>query len=68
VEDESGNRYDFPDRVFQKGHAVTLHSGQGSNTQGDLYWGASGAAVWNKHGDTVKVLNPQGHIVESYAY
>jgi len=68
VEDETGHRFDFPDRVFKKGEEVTLHSGKGSNTQIDLYWGASGAAIWNNGGDTVKVLDLEGHIVESYTY
>jgi micrococcal nuclease len=68
VEDETGNRYEFPDRVFNKGDVVKLHSGEGHDTQTDLYWGASGAAIWNNDGDTVKVLDPQDQIVESYTY
>lgn len=31
-------------------------------------WGATGAAIWNNSGDTVKVLDPEGRIVESYTY
>jgi micrococcal nuclease len=68
VEDETGHRFDFSDRVFKKGDKITLHSGKGANTPTDLYWGASGAAIWNNGGDTVKVLDPEGHIVESHAY
>ena len=68
VEDESGRRFDFPDRVFQTGQTITLHSGRGTDTAIDLYWGVSGSAIWNNDGDTVKVLDPQGHIVESYNY
>ena len=68
VEDESGHRFDFPDRILKKGQDLTLHSGKGTNTGTDLYWGASDAAIWNNDGDTVKVLDPRGHIVEDYAY
>jgi endonuclease YncB( thermonuclease family) len=68
VEDESGKHFAFPDRVYQKGQTITLHSGHGTNTVADLYWGVSGSAIWNNGGDTVKVLDPEGHIVEDYSY
>ncbi len=32
VEDESGKRFDFPDRVFQTGQTITLHSGRKAPT------------------------------------
>ncbi|MCX8031934.1 MAG: thermonuclease family protein [Thermoleophilia bacterium] len=68
VEDESGKHYQFPDFMFQKGDIFKLHSGSGTDTHTDLYWGASGSAIWNNGGDTVKVLDPEGRIVESYTY
>jgi micrococcal nuclease len=68
VEDETGHRYSFPDRIFKKGDVFKLHSGQGQDTQTDLYWGASGAAIWNNDGDMVKVLDPEDKIVENYEY
>lgn len=68
VQDESGKTYYFPDRIYQKGQTFRLHSGRGTDTQTDLYWGMTGTAVWNNDGDTVKVLDPQGKIVESYSY
>jgi micrococcal nuclease len=68
VEDQTGHRYRFPDQVFNKGDVVKLHSGAGVDSQTDLYWGASGAAIWNNSGDTVKVLDPQDQIVETYDY
>ncbi len=67
VEDETGHHYGFPDRVFQAGQTFKLHTGTGSDTQTDLYWGQD-SAVWNNDGDTVKVLDPQGHIVLSRSY
>ncbi len=68
VEDESGHRYEFPDRVFQKGQVFKLRTGEGTDTQTDVYWNMSGSAVWNNNGDTVKVLNPQGQILLSRSY
>lgn len=68
VEDESGHRYYFPERAFQAGQVFKLRTGQGSDTQTDLYWGASGSAIWNNNGDTVKVLDSQGHVVLSRTY
>jgi endonuclease YncB( thermonuclease family) len=68
VEDQTGHRYRFPDRAYAKGDIFKLHSGAGSDTQADLYWGAAGAAIWNNDGDMVKVLDPRDQIVESFAY
>lgn len=68
IEDETGHRYDFPDRVFQRGQVFTLHTGVGTDAQTDLYWGATGSAIWNNSGDTVRVLDPVGQIVTSYSY
>jgi hypothetical protein len=68
VEDQSGHRYDFPDRVFQRGQVFKLRTGVGTDTQTDLYWGMTGSAICNNDGDTVKVLDPQGQIVTSWSY
>lgn len=68
VKDESGKHFAFPSRTYQKGQTITLHSGHGADTVTDVYWGFSTSAVWNNGGDTVKVLDPEGHIVESSAY
>ncbi|OFW60658.1 MAG: hypothetical protein A2133_05815 [Actinobacteria bacterium RBG_16_64_13] len=68
VEDQTGHRYRFPDRVFKRGDVFKLHSGEGTDTRTDLHWGAFGAAIWNNDGDTVKLLDPQDQIVESYDY
>jgi micrococcal nuclease len=68
VEDQAGHRYDFPDRVFQKGQTFTLHTGSGTDRQTDLYWNMSRSGVWNNDGDTVKVLDPQGRVLLSRDY
>lgn len=67
VEDDANHTYYFPDRVFQAGQTFTLHTGSGADDQTHLYWG-SGSAIWNNDGDTVKVLDPEGHVVVSKGY
>jgi hypothetical protein len=68
VEDEYGWHYEFPDRVVPVGQFFKLHTGAGADTQTDLYWGKTSAAIWNNDGDTIKVLDSGGHIVASYRY
>lgn len=67
VEDAASHRYEFPDRVFTAGQTFKLHTGSGSNTQTDLYWG-NGSAIWNNDGDTIKVLDNEGHVLLSQSY
>lgn len=68
VEDDSGHQYKFPDRIFEGDQLLKLHTGSGSDTQTDLYWGMTASAVWNNAGDAVKVLDAQGHVVSSKGY
>jgi hypothetical protein len=58
----------FSDRVFPKGQVFRLRTGQGVDSQSDLYWGASGSAIWNNSGDIVKVIDPQGQILLAFSY
>ncbi len=66
VEDDAGHRYVFPDRIFEAGQTLTLHTGSGADSSTELYW-RSRSAIWNNDGDTVKVLDPQGHVVAEHA-
>lgn len=68
VEDAVAHRYNFPDRTFTAGQVFRLRTGQGVDTQTDLYWGATGQAIWNNNGDTIKILDSQGHVLTSYTY
>jgi micrococcal nuclease len=67
VEDDAGHKYAFPDRIFEAGQTLTLYTGSGADGGAELYW-RSRSAIWNNDGDTVKVLDPQGHVVAKYAY
>ena len=68
VEDEAGASYAFPDGFrLDAGERVTLHTGSGTDTERDLYWG-SGSPIWNNGGDTVIVRNSQGDVVREVSY
>jgi len=68
LEDAAGATYTFPDgTTLAPGDQVTVHTGSGSDTATDLYWG-SGRAVWNNGGDTVIVRDDTGDIVLEERY
>jgi competence protein ComEC len=68
VEDEAGRTYTFPaGTALDPGATVTLHTGSGTDSGTDLYWG-SGSPIWNNDGDTVIVRTPDGTIVLENAY
>lgn len=67
ISDESGKTYTFSSLTLSPGQTVTIHTGSGSDTSSDVYWGRSGA-VWNNGGDTVSVSDSSGSAVVSKAY
>lgn len=68
VSDEAGHTYTFPDGAsLAADETVTLHTGSGSDTASDRYWGSS-SAVWNNGGDTVMVKDDSGTLVTSKSY
>ena len=63
VADDAGHTYTFPSGVtLDSGAQITLHTGSGTDTASDLYWGAE-SAVWNNAGDTIIVRTDSGRIV-----
>lgn len=68
VESEGGQSYRFPDGfTLGVGERVTLHSGHGTDSDTDLYWGAD-ESIWAATGDTVAVETPAGERVVSEPY
>jgi len=68
VKDDVGKTYTFPDGyTLGAGETVTLHTGSGTDSDIDLYWG-SGSPIWNNGGDTVTVRNSDGDIVRQETY
>ncbi|QLG60751.1 DUF4350 domain-containing protein [Halorarum salinum] len=68
VEDEAGYDYRFPDGfTLADGDSVRLHTGDGDDTDTDLYWG-SGSFVWNDGGDTAFLTDGEGNPVRDHTY
>ncbi|WP_276301891.1 lamin tail domain-containing protein [Halorussus lipolyticus] len=67
VEDEAGNSYQFPDNfTLDAGATVRLHSGDGTDSSTDLYWG--GSYIWNNGGDTCYLYDASGSLHTQYSY
>lgn len=67
VTDEAGHEYTFGDVTLDAGYTVTLHTGSGTATATDVYWGRS-SAVWNNDGDTVTIRDASGAVVVQTGY
>lgn len=68
IRDAAGRTYTVPDGVtLNPGATLTLHTGSGTDTDTDLYWG-SGSPIWNNGGDTITVTAPDGTVVLEEAY
>jgi micrococcal nuclease len=68
VSDEADHVYTFPSGfTLEAGDSVTLYTGDGVDSDDELYWGEN-AAVWNNGGDTVYLEDDSGETVDEYAY
>ncbi len=68
VADEAGHAYTIPSGVvLSAGETITLHTGEGIDTESDLYWG-SGSPIWNNGGDTIIVTNDESERVLEEEY
>ncbi len=56
--------YTFPSFVLGAGATVTVHSGGGTNTGTDLFWGI-GPSVWDDDCDTATLKRPDGAVISS---
>jgi len=63
LEDESNHQYIFPSFILKAGSTVTVHTGSGTNTETELYWG-SGSPLWNNDGDTAYLYNKGGELID----
>ncbi|MCL4559564.1 MAG: lamin tail domain-containing protein [Chloroflexi bacterium] len=64
MDDGSGNVYTFPDLTLLPNASVQVHTGVGSDSVTDLFWGRD-AAVW-KEGKIVSLLDDQGRLRATY--
>ncbi|MGM0446745.1 MAG: DUF4350 domain-containing protein [Methanobacteriota archaeon] len=67
VYDAADNGYTFGAVSVDPGATITLYTGSGTDTDGEVYWGR-GQGVWNNGGDTVFVDDPDGNTVVEYSY
>jgi len=67
VSDDANHRYTLDRFTLASGARVTLHTGSGTDTDSDLYWGA-GSPVWNNGGDIVTVRTVDGSVVLEERY
>lgn len=68
VADEANHRYRVPrGTTLDPGATVTIHTGSGTDTDTDLYWG-SGSPIWNNGGDTVIIYTAGDSLVLEETY
>jgi competence protein ComEC len=68
LRDEADHSYNFPKgTTLEPGTQLTIHTGNGENTDTNLYWN-SGQPVWNNGGDTVIVVDDEGKTVLRETY
>lgn len=67
-DESSEHRYRFPaGTILRPGEQVKVHTGEGGDAPGHLYWGKRGP-IWNNDGDTALLLDPQGNVAGRLRY
>jgi Lamin Tail Domain len=67
VRDADGHVYTFGRLRLGPGKAVRLHTGEGTNTRTDRYWGQDNY-VWDNDGDTARLRNAAGVLIDTCAW
>jgi hypothetical protein len=64
--DAENDTHTFPERfVLLPGATVLVHTGQGSNTESDLYWGGRDDQVWDD-GEAATLFDANGEMAARY--
>jgi LysM repeat protein len=63
--DVQENVYVFPNLFLGTGGGVRLHTGSGSNSATDLYWGLD-APVWGEPGDVATLRDESGLVIDTF--
>jgi hypothetical protein len=63
--DAQENVYTFPNLFLGSGGGVRVHTGPGSNSATDLYWGLD-APVWGEPGDVAALRDESGLVVDRF--
>lgn len=68
VRDRADHEYRFPDGFeLGAGDVVRVHTGDGTDSEQDLYWGRD-AAVWNNDVDAIHVFDDEDALVTTQTY
>jgi Lamin Tail Domain len=67
VKDAAGHTYTFGSYALGGGRYVKVHTGKGTNTATDRYWGRSWY-VWNNDKDTAYLYNRYGTRLDTCSY
>lgn len=67
LRDAQGHVYKFGAYTIKAYGYVKIHTGKGTNTQTDRYWGHSGY-VWNNTGDTATLKNRTATVIDRCSY
>jgi hypothetical protein len=67
LSDASSHRYTFTAYTLGAGKTVTVHTGKGTNTTANRYWG-SGNYIWNNDKDTATLKKSTGAKVDTCSY
>ena len=73
LRDKAGHVYRFPKLALAAHKSVEVHTGTGTNSAANLYWGhkppSSGSYVWNNSGtETATLKNASGKTVDNRSY
>ncbi len=66
LSDAQGNVYTFPNLYLGTGGSVRVHTGSGSNSATDLYWGRD-MPVWGEPGDVATLRDESGLVLSTLA-
>lgn len=64
LSDAQDNAYTFPNLFLGTGGSVRVHTGAGSNSATDLYWGLD-APVWGEPGDVATLRDESGLAIDT---
>lgn len=67
IRDTASHVYKFGTFKLRAGYSVTVHTGSGSNTATNRYWG-SGGYIWNNDGDIARLKNKAGTLIDKCSY
>ncbi len=63
--DGEGHKFTFPDLTLLASAEVKVHTGRGTNTATDLYWGQTDAR-WGATGTVAYLRDPDGRLIATY--